>query len=73
MLIYMALIDESENQSKFEEIYNTYKGLMFYVANKILNNEADSEDAVHNAFITIAENIKKLIKRCVQKLKTMSL
>ncbi len=67
MLIYMALIDESENQSKFEEIYNTYKGLMFYVANKILNNEADSEDAVHNAFITIAENIKKVDKAVCPK------
>ena len=52
---------ESENDKvKFEEIYLKYKSLMFYAANKILHNEQDSEDAVHMAFIKIAENIKKI-------------
>lgn len=60
MLIYLAMIDSPEDQSKFENIYNAYKGLMFYIANKILHNEQDSEDAVHNAFIKIAENINKI-------------
>lgn len=60
MLIYLAMIDSPEDQSKFENIYNSYKGLMFYIANKILHNEQDSEDAVHNAFIKIAENIDKI-------------
>lgn len=60
MLIYMSLIDEPEDQSKFEKIYLTYKGLMFYVAKQILNNEQDAEDAVLDAFIVIAKNIKKI-------------
>lgn len=60
MLIYMSLIDEPEDQSKFEKIYLTYKGLMFYVAKQILNNEEDAEDAVHDAFIVVAKNIKKI-------------
>ncbi len=60
MLIYMSLIDEPEDQSKFEEIYLTYKGLMFYVANQILHNEQDAEDAVLDAFIVVAKNIKKI-------------
>ena len=59
MLIYMTLIDSEEEQSKFEQIYQKYKGLMFYVANKILHNEHDAEDAIHQAFIKIAENMKK--------------
>lgn len=60
MLMYLAMIDSPEDQSKFEKVYNAYKGLMFYVANRILGNEQDAEDAVHNAFIKIAENIQKI-------------
>lgn len=62
MLMYMTLIDEPSDQVKFEKIYLTYKGLMFHVANQILNNEQDAEDAVHIAFITVAENIKKIME-----------
>lgn len=60
MLIYLAMIDSPDDQSKFEKVYNAYKGLMFHVANRILGNEQDAEDAVHNAFIKIAENIQKI-------------
>lgn len=60
MMIYMAMIDDLNDRKKFEHIYVTYKGLMFYVANQILKNNEDSEDAVHNAFIAIAKNISKI-------------
>lgn len=62
MLIYMMMIDSETDKSKFEQIYMKYKGLMFYVANDILHNEHDAEDAVHQAFIKIAENIKKIME-----------
>lgn len=62
MLMYMALIDEPSDQVKFEKIYLTYKGLMFHVANQILNNEQDAEDAVHIAFITIAKKINNILE-----------
>lgn len=61
MIMYMALIDEPADQEKFEKLYLTYKGLMFHIANQILNNEQDAEDAVHVAFITIAKNIKNIV------------
>lgn len=60
MLMYLMMIDSPEKQSKFETIYHTYSGLMYHVAYKILNNEEDAEDAVHDAFIKIAENISKI-------------
>ena len=52
--------ESEDDKVKFEEIYLKYKSLMFYAANKILHNEQDAEDAVHMAFIKIAENIKKI-------------
>ncbi|MDF2504997.1 MAG: polymerase subunit sigma-24 [Clostridiaceae bacterium] len=60
MLIYLSLIDTEEEKNKFEQIYYQYKQLLFYVANKILNDEYLSEDAVHETFIKIAENIRNI-------------
>lgn len=60
MLVYMAIIDDPGDRQKFEQLYITYKGLMFYVANQILHNVEDAEDAVHEAFIVIAQNIKRI-------------
>ncbi|EMJ5875857.1 RNA polymerase sigma factor [Clostridioides difficile] len=60
MLIYLAIIDSKEERIKFEEIYIKYKKLMFYVANQILKDEALSEDAVHNAFLKIIDNLDKI-------------
>ena len=60
MLIYLMMIDSPEDQSKFEKVYLTYKGLMYHTAYKVLNNEEDAEDAVHNAFVKIAESISKI-------------
>lgn len=60
MLIYLQLIETEEDKSKFEQIYLEYRGLMYHVAYKLLQHEQDAEDAVHQAFIKIAENITKI-------------
>lgn len=60
MIIYLQMLETPEEKSKFEQLYLEYKGLMFYVAYEILHNEQDAEDAVHQAFVKIAENIKKI-------------
>ena len=60
MLIYLKLIESPEEQSRFEHLYTTYRGLMLYVAEKILHNRDDAEDAVHDAFLSIAKNFDKI-------------
>lgn len=60
MLVYLQMIETPLEQSKFEVLYRQYRDLMFYVANRILHNDRDAEDAVHNAFVSIAENISKI-------------
>ena len=57
MLIYLQVIETEEDKNKFEDIYQKYRGLMYYVAYKRLHHEQDTEDAVHHAFMKIAENI----------------
>lgn len=67
MFVYLMMIDSPEDQSKFERVYREYKGLMYYVAYKVLNNGPDAEDAVHNAFVKIAEIIQKIGEPVCQK------
>lgn len=60
MLIYFNTMICEEEESFFKEIYLTYKSLMFYEANLILKDIELSENAVHDAFIKIIENIDKI-------------
>lgn len=60
MLVYLQAIDCPDDQAKFEQLYLRYRAYMFKIANKILHNEQDAEDAVHNAFLSIAKNISKI-------------
>lgn len=61
MIVYLQTIENDEDKRKFERIYMKYRNLMFYVARKILNNQLDAEDAVHQAFVSIIENLDKIL------------
>lgn len=60
MLLYLSLIDTEEDKAKFEEIFNSYKKTMYYVANSILKDEHHSHDAVQNSFLKIIKHIDKI-------------
>ncbi len=69
MSIYLQMIDTPDDRDKFEVMYQEYRKLMFHVARNVLNNDEDAEDAVHQAFVTIAENIKKVTNPLSSKTK----
>lgn len=52
--------DLESNADKITELYNKYSKLMKYEAYKILGDYALSEDAVHQAFIKIMNNMDKV-------------
>lgn len=54
MLIYLQAIDDPQDRTRFEAMYSAYRGLMFHVANRVLQNPQDAEDAVHLAFLSLA-------------------
>ncbi len=60
MLVYLTLIDEESNRTKFEQLYLEYRQTMFYVASSILRDEHLAEDAVHKAFIKIIDHLEKI-------------
>lgn len=71
MLIYLSMIDTIEERDLFERVFLKYRYLMLYVANKILQNHHDAEDAVHEAFIAVIKNLEKFSD--VESPKTSSL
>ncbi|MCI9332024.1 MAG: sigma-70 family RNA polymerase sigma factor [Oscillibacter sp.] len=56
MLVYLQAIETAEDRTRFEAMYSAYRGLMFHVANRILQNPQDAEDAVHLAFLSLANH-----------------
>lgn len=59
-IIYADLIDDAGNLARFEEIYEEYYQQMFFKAKQVLKDEYEAEDAVHDAFIGIARNMKTI-------------
>lgn len=60
MLLYYTLMDSPEDREKFTILYGCYRDQMLRRAYQILHNQADAEDAVHEAFLTVAKNISKI-------------
>ena len=60
LLFYTLLIEEDDDKAKFEKIYTLYRKKMWYTANSVLSDSYLAEDAVHNAFIGIAKNMKRI-------------
>ncbi len=56
--ILLSVNMENIDKNKFENIYYTYKNVLFYCAIRILKNESDAEDVLQEAFVKIAKNIK---------------
>lgn len=60
IITYFTLIEEESDREKFERVYKEYRLQMLHVAASILKDNSLAEDAVHNAFVHVAENISRL-------------
>lgn len=60
LIFYLSLIDNEDDRSKFEIIYYEYRERMFNAAFDVVKNNEDAEDAVHNAFVGIANNMQSI-------------
>lgn len=58
LTICLNAIENPRDKVKFEEIYQKYRGFMLKIASRILHGQQDAEDAVHNAFLSIAKNMR---------------
>ena len=60
VLVYLQMIETEEESSKFEAIYREYRDLLLFLADRRLRNPQDAEDAVHEVFVKLAENIRRV-------------
>ena len=60
MLIYLEMLELENDKDKLEQLYLKYRNLRYHLAYKITRERADAEDAVHQAFLYIIENLGKV-------------
>ena len=60
MLFYLSIINSEEEKEKFVVLYEKWRKVMFYSAKEMLNDNGLAEDAVHDTFLYIAQNIHKI-------------
>ncbi len=70
LAIYLALMEDESDEAFFAQIYEGYQQQMWFVANAVLRDEHLAEDAVQEAFLSVAKNIKVI--RNVEKAKFRS-
>ena len=58
--VYLSMLDNPADKGFIERLYNEYEQELFSAAYPILKNNSDSEDAVHEAFLSAIKNIDKL-------------
>lgn len=58
--IYLSMIETPEDREKFQQIYDQFGGLIFYVARKKTKDEHMVEDIVQETFYKIIKNISTL-------------
>lgn len=67
---YLSILETEEEKDRFEELYRMYKQDMYAIAYDILKNKEDAEDVVHQSFIAIADNFKKVNEIPCQEIKS---
>lgn len=60
LVFYLAAIDSDENKNKFEYIYRKYYRFMLRTASSIIRDSSLAEDAVHETFVQLLNEIDSL-------------
>lgn len=69
LIFYLSMLNTDKDKNKFEELYIKHRNDMYNIAFSILHNCEDAEDAVHDAFVSIANNFEKINKISCQEIK----
>lgn len=69
LMFYLQMIETEEDKQLFVYLYENHKQQMQHVAFGVLHNKELSEDAVHTAFVGVANNMKALHGRSKEDMK----
>jgi len=68
VLVYTQAIEGAAGKHLFEEVYAAYCGRLLTLAHRRLPERQDAEDAVHQAFLALAEHFDRLSRLPRQQL-----
>lgn len=71
LIYYLQLLDTPEEKHRFEDIYQTYRGLMLHVAHGVLHSQEDAEDAMHNAFLRLIKHFSRFQTTPMEELRPL--
>ncbi len=60
LILWATILKDPQNKDKLESIYYAYRHSMAHAAMAILHNHHDAEDAVQQAFLSIARTVHRL-------------
>ena len=60
MLLFLSMLETPEEQSRSTALYETYRYLLWYVAKDILKDRDLAEDAVQEAYLTLARHMDRV-------------
>ncbi len=60
LTLIMTIPEPSEDQLFLEELYRDYRRLLYWEAQKYLENPQDQEDVVHDSLVSLIQKIEKL-------------
>ncbi len=67
MYQYLLLLDTEQEREFFQKMYHEHKNAMYYIALRILKNESDAEDMVHETFLALTKYLSRMIDNQPQK------
>jgi RNA polymerase sigma-70 factor (ECF subfamily) len=70
-IIRFPAIGEQKKDNFIAELYTQHKNFMYNIANAVLRDPGEAENAVHDAFVRVIKNIEKFDLRDCHKTKNL--
>lgn len=71
MLIFLEMLNSDEERTSFQTVYEDNYLKMYYVALNMLKDKQRAEDAVHNAFLKLAESYSDYMLYSKEKMRSL--
>lgn len=62
MIAFLDLLDTAQEKAEFEELYDLYKDLLYWLAFQRVRSEEDAEECVQETFFYVAKHFEKIDK-----------
>ena len=69
LIFYLSLLDDPHDRDAYEALYLEHRAYLITVAFSVLQQSYDAEDAVHDAFVSLAKHFDKISNKSPEETK----